>query len=103
MLYRIACTFLSLSACRIFVNCHIYCFILHTLLQVFGHKLLAKDLDTAARYSKECDLDALTRDGDQVNRKGALFNVLLCTFRFLCVRFSVRRVMCCASIGLLSY
>ncbi len=58
--------------------------------QVFGHKLLAKDLDTAARYSKECDLDALTRDGDQVNRKGAQFRVFLCTFLFFfvfCVRF----------------
>jgi len=44
---------------------HVYSFV-----QVFGHKLLAKDLDTAARYSKECDLDALTREGDQVNRKG---------------------------------
>ena len=38
--------------------------------QVFGKKLLAKDLDTAARYSRECKLDAITREGDVVSRKG---------------------------------
>lgn len=38
--------------------------------QVFGHKLLARDLDIAAHYSKEFSLDAITKDGDQVNRKG---------------------------------
>jgi len=38
--------------------------------QVFGHKLLARDLDVAARFSKECGLDAITKEGDQVNRKG---------------------------------
>jgi len=38
--------------------------------QVFGHKLLARDLDIAARFSKEFNLDAITKDGDQVNRKG---------------------------------
>jgi structural maintenance of chromosome 3 (chondroitin sulfate proteoglycan 6) len=38
--------------------------------QVFGKKLLARDLETAARYSKECQLDAITKEGDVVNRKG---------------------------------
>ena len=38
--------------------------------QVFGKKLLARDLDTAAHFSKEYQLDAITKDGDQVNRKG---------------------------------
>jgi structural maintenance of chromosome 3 (chondroitin sulfate proteoglycan 6) len=38
--------------------------------QVFAKKLLAKDLDVAARYSRECQLDAITRDGDVVSRKG---------------------------------
>jgi structural maintenance of chromosome 3 (chondroitin sulfate proteoglycan 6) len=38
--------------------------------QVFGKKLLARDLDTAARYSKECQLDAITKEGDIVSRKG---------------------------------
>ena len=34
--------------------------------QVFSKKLLARDLDTAAHYSKEFQLDAITKDGDQV-------------------------------------
>lgn len=38
--------------------------------QVFSKKLLARDLDIAARYSRECQLDAITRDGDVVSRKG---------------------------------
>jgi structural maintenance of chromosome 3 (chondroitin sulfate proteoglycan 6) len=38
--------------------------------QVFSKKLLARDLDTAAHFSKEYQLDAITKDGDQVNRKG---------------------------------
>lgn len=37
---------------------------------VFGGKLLARDLDVAAHFSKEYDLDAVTRDGDVVNRRG---------------------------------
>ena len=37
---------------------------------VFGQKLLARDLDVAAHFSKEFRLDAITKDGDQVNRKG---------------------------------
>lgn len=38
--------------------------------QVFGKKIIARDLDTAAHFSKEYQLDAITKDGDQVNRKG---------------------------------
>jgi len=38
--------------------------------QVFSKKLIARDLDTAAHFSKEYQLDAITKDGDQVNRKG---------------------------------
>jgi structural maintenance of chromosome 3 (chondroitin sulfate proteoglycan 6) len=38
--------------------------------QVFGKKLLARDLETAAIFSKECQLDAITTEGDQVNRRG---------------------------------
>ena len=38
--------------------------------QVFSRKLLARDLDTAAKFSREFNLDAITRDGDIVNRKG---------------------------------
>ena len=37
---------------------------------MFGHKLFVRDLDIAAQYSKECNLDAITKEGDQVNRKG---------------------------------
>lgn len=38
--------------------------------QVFGHKLLARDLEVAAHYSRESELDAITEEGDVVNRKG---------------------------------
>ena len=37
---------------------------------VFGKKLLARDLDVAAHFSKEYNLDAITREGDSVNRRG---------------------------------
>ena len=37
---------------------------------VFGKKLLARDLDVAAHFSKEFNLDAITREGDMVNRRG---------------------------------
>jgi structural maintenance of chromosome 3 (chondroitin sulfate proteoglycan 6) len=38
--------------------------------QIFGKKLLAKDLEVAGKYSREYQLDAVTADGDSVNRKG---------------------------------
>lgn len=37
---------------------------------VFGNKLLARDLDVAANFAKDGEFDAITRDGDVVNRKG---------------------------------
>lgn len=40
------------------------------LRHVFGKKLLARDMETGARFSKEFDLDCITREGDLVNRKG---------------------------------
>lgn len=38
---------------------------------VFGRKLLARDLDTASHFSKEFQVDAITKEGDVVNRMGA--------------------------------
>eukprot|EP00605_Chrysophyceae_sp_TOSAG23-4_P000929 GSChrysophyteH1.ASY1.ANO1.1029.1 assembled CDS len=38
---------------------------------VFGSKLLARDLDVASHYSKECNLDAITREGDMKIRDAA--------------------------------
>jgi len=38
--------------------------------QVFGKKILARDIQVAAHFSKEFQLDAITKDGDLVNRKG---------------------------------
>ena len=38
---------------------------------VFGKKLLARDLETAAHFSNEFQLDATTIEGDLVNRNGA--------------------------------
>ena len=40
--------------------------------QIFGRKLLCRDFDTATRFAGECNMDALTMHGDQVNRNGAL-------------------------------
>ncbi len=37
---------------------------------VFGRKLLARDLEVASQFSREFGLDAITREGDMVNRKG---------------------------------
>ena len=50
-------------------------YILLTLLnlhaiQVFGKKILARDLQVAAHISQEYGLDAITREGDLVNRRG---------------------------------
>lgn len=41
--------------------------------QIFGRKLLARDIEVAARFSEEADLDAVTLDGDEVSRKGLLY------------------------------
>jgi len=39
---------------------------------IFARKLLAKDDDSAALWSNLCNMDAVTIQGDEVNRKGAL-------------------------------
>lgn len=39
---------------------------------VFGKKLLCKDLDTCAKYAKSSNMDALTIQGDVVQRRGGL-------------------------------
>jgi len=40
--------------------------------QVFGKKLLARNFEVAQQFSREANMDAITLDGDEVNRKGAL-------------------------------
>ena len=40
--------------------------------QIFGKKLLARDLEVAARFSESANLDAITLDGDEANRKGSM-------------------------------
>mmetsp|Transcript_57614 Transcript_57614/g.115710 ORF Transcript_57614/g.115710 Transcript_57614/m.115710 type:complete len:1308 (-) Transcript_57614:266-4189(-) len=42
------------------------------MVQVFGKKLIARDFDTARQFAREANMDAITMDGDEVNRKGAL-------------------------------
>ena len=46
--------------------------IANALQQVFGKILLCRDLESAANYSRNYNLDCVTIDGDQVNKKGAL-------------------------------
>jgi structural maintenance of chromosome 3 (chondroitin sulfate proteoglycan 6) len=46
------------------------CGALNSVVQVFGKKLLVRDLDAAAHFSKEYNLDAITWEGDQVSSKG---------------------------------
>jgi len=40
--------------------------------QIFGLKLLARDLEVAARFSEVANMDAITLDGDQASRKGSM-------------------------------
>ncbi|GMI01375.1 hypothetical protein TrLO_g1143 [Triparma laevis f. longispina] len=42
------------------------------MTMVFGKKLLAKNMEAAAQWSKNFEMDAVTMDGDEVNSKGAL-------------------------------
>ncbi|KAF0478114.1 structural maintenance of chromosome protein 3 [Gigaspora margarita] len=42
------------------------------IVQVFGRTIICNDLETASRLSREHDLNGITLDGDQVDRKGAL-------------------------------
>jgi len=45
----------------------------HRAMQhVFGKKLLARSVDVAATWSAQCNMDAITLDGDLCSRKGAL-------------------------------
>lgn len=39
---------------------------------VFGRTLICRDMEVAAHYSREEGIDAVTLDGDKVNRKGAM-------------------------------
>jgi len=39
---------------------------------VFGKKLLARSVDVASTWSTQCDMDAITLEGDLCSRKGAL-------------------------------
>eukprot|EP00948_MAST-09A_sp_MAST-9A-sp1_P001236 g1236.t1 len=40
--------------------------------QIFGHRLLCRDYDTAVQMAQEVDMDCVTLDGDQVTRDGAI-------------------------------
>lgn len=40
--------------------------------QVFGKTLICRDLEIASQFAREYNLDCITIEGDQVNRKGAL-------------------------------
>jgi structural maintenance of chromosome 3 (chondroitin sulfate proteoglycan 6) len=40
--------------------------------QIFGLKLLARDLEVAARFSETAGMDAITLDGDEASRKGSM-------------------------------
>ncbi|CAM9776813.1 unnamed protein product [Heterosigma akashiwo] len=42
------------------------------MLQVFGRKLIARNQEVAAHFSSLANMDAITLDGDEVNRKGAI-------------------------------
>ncbi|CAG8605629.1 28548_t:CDS:10, partial [Dentiscutata erythropus] len=42
------------------------------MVQVFGRTIICNDLETASKLSREHDLNGITLDGDQVDRKGAL-------------------------------
>jgi len=45
----------------------------HKAMQhVFGKKLLARSADVASTWSAQCDMDAITLEGDLCSRKGAL-------------------------------
>ena len=45
----------------------------HKAMQhVFGKKLLARGVDVASTWSAQCDMDAITLEGDLCSRKGAL-------------------------------
>jgi structural maintenance of chromosome 3 (chondroitin sulfate proteoglycan 6) len=40
--------------------------------QIFGRTVLAQDLESGAQFARENNVNSVTIDGDQVNRRGAL-------------------------------
>merc|ERR1719204_2132069 len=42
------------------------------ILQIFGNTLICRDLETAGKFSSDFNLDAITLEGDSVNRRGAM-------------------------------
>jgi structural maintenance of chromosome 3 (chondroitin sulfate proteoglycan 6) len=40
--------------------------------QIFAMKLLARDLEVAARVSEAANLDCITLEGDEASRKGSM-------------------------------
>eukprot|EP01135_Chromosphaera_perkinsii_P000613 Nk52_evm16s136 gene=Nk52_evmTU16s136 len=48
------------------------CMFRSAIEQVFGQTLVCRNMDVANKLAKEVNLDCITLDGDQVNRKGAL-------------------------------
>jgi structural maintenance of chromosome 3 (chondroitin sulfate proteoglycan 6) len=41
-------------------------------MQIFGKMMIVRDIQTGLTLSRNNDLDCITLDGDQVNRKGAM-------------------------------
>eukprot|EP00026_Physarum_polycephalum_P000796 Phypoly_transcript_00797.p1 GENE.Phypoly_transcript_00797~~Phypoly_transcript_00797.p1 ORF type:complete len:728 (+),score=169.88 Phypoly_transcript_00797:1787-3970(+) len=56
-----------MSRIKIFDNTHRRAF-----LHIFAKTAITRDLEVAAAYAKENDINCITMDGDQVNRKGAM-------------------------------
>lgn len=52
---------------------------------VFGKKLLARRVDVAATWSAQCNMDAITLDGDLCSRKGALSGGFVDTMKRLAI------------------
>lgn len=50
----------------------VVCQVDRAMRQIFGRKLLARDLETASRFSDSANLDCITLDGDEANRKGSM-------------------------------
>ena len=63
--------------------------------QIFGRKLIARNQEVAAHFANLADMDAITMDGDEINRKGSiqvfafpasLFLILVPIFLFNCLK-----------------
>ncbi|CAN0362690.1 unnamed protein product, partial [Phaeothamnion confervicola] len=46
--------------------------VLPALQQIFGKKLLARNVEVAAQFAASANMDAITLEGDEVGRKGSL-------------------------------